>query len=93
MSIPSHMQESIDTWVQYGAPHPSEMGSFLRAVLTNDLKGAVMHADDRNRAAIVAWVVYLYNEVPGSAHGSLEKLLDWHERGGLQVKRASGEAA
>lgn len=82
-TIPKYMQNSIDNWVNYGCPAPSEMGSFLRAVLTNDLRASVMFADDENRAAIVDWVFYLHNETDRRCHGSREALETWHAHGGL----------
>lgn len=93
MAIPEHMQESIDLWVQHGAPHPSCLGSFLRAVLLHDLMAAAMFADEKNRAALGEWAAYLYNEVPTLAHGSAERLEAWHLRGGLAGIREAGEAA
>lgn len=89
MNIPKNMQPTIDAWVNHGVPHPQEMGSFLRCVLTNDLLGAVAHADDANRDAIVSWAMYLYNEVPALAHGNMQRLVDWAARGGLSGKRAA----
>jgi hypothetical protein len=82
MAIPEHMQTAIDNWVEYGTPAPSEMGSFLRAVLSNDLRASVMFADEANRAAIVDWVEYLYMKVPSGAHGSAARLAEWHRLGG-----------
>lgn len=82
--IPEHMQGSIDEWVHHGAPHPAAMGSFLRAVLLNDLKAAAMFADDENRRSLAEWAYYLHNEVPALAYGNGERLIKWHERGGLE---------
>lgn len=90
--IPRHMQHSIETWVQRGLPHPSGMGSFLRSVLTHDLWTAAFHADSENRAALADWVFFVHNELPSHAHGDVDRLVDWHNRGGLQGK-SSNEAA
>lgn len=92
-NIPEHMQESIDRWVNHGAPHPSEMGSFLRAVLLHNLMTAAMFADTENRAALADWASYLYNEVPTLAHGTAERLEWWHLSGGLEGMRARRTAA
>lgn len=91
--IPEHMQESMTVWVERGLPHPSDMGSFLRAVLLHDLMAAAMFADDENRKALADWAQYLHNEVPALAHGTGERLIAWHERGGLSGRRPSDEAA
>ncbi len=82
--IPPHMQNAIDLWVNHGCPHPSEMGSFLRAVLTNDLKAAAIFADDKNRAALADWALYLYNHVPSLCHGDEARLEAWHKAGGSE---------
>lgn len=84
MKIPAdYMQTSIDNWVNYGCPAPSEMGSFLRAILQHDLMAAAMFADDHNRARLADWAFYLHNEVPGPCHGSAEVLEAWHATGGV----------
>ena len=81
--LPPHMWQPVRDWVERGEPHPTRMGRFLRAVLLNDLRGAVFHADDINRGHLVQWVQFIYGEVPCLAHGSEERLLEWHRRGGL----------
>lgn len=84
MKIPvEYMQTAIDNWVNYGCPHPSEMGSFFRALLQHDLMAAAMFADDNNRPKLADWAMYLYNEVPAPAHGSAPVLEAWHLKGGL----------
>lgn len=82
--IPEHMIPSVTLWVERGLPHPSDMGSFFRAVLCHDLMGAAMHADAANRSALADWAMYLHNELPHKAHGSAEQLAEWHANGGLQ---------
>jgi hypothetical protein len=54
-------------------------GSFLSAVLCNDLKESLGCADDENAANLQALVAYLYNEVPSAAWGSPEKFAAWLE--------------
>ena len=54
-------------------------GSFLCAVLCNDLRESLACADDENTASLQALVAYLYNEVPGGAWGSPEKFQAWLE--------------
>lgn len=93
MKAPSeHMQEGIDNWVQRGVPHPSDMGSFFRALLMHDLY-AVLYADDINGPLIDDWVMFLRNELPSDCHGSAEKLIAWHEQGGLEGLRRAREVA
>ena len=88
MAIPKHMEEAMQTWVEYGVPHPRDMGGFMKAALTNDLKKTIFCADEANREAIVDWAVFLYNEVPSNAQGSLEALETWHKLGGLRGRAA-----
>lgn len=81
--VPGHMHNSIVLWIERGFPHPARMGSFLRAVLCNDLMGAFAYADQKNRFAMSAWATFLYNFAPGGSYGSPEKVRQWHEQGGL----------
>lgn len=45
--------------------HPYPFGSFLTAILANDLVGAVGHADDVNIKILGEYTHFLYNEMPG----------------------------
>lgn len=75
--IPTHCQESLSDYILYGAP----VGSFLTAVLSNDLRGATAKADDDNLPALRGYVVFLYNYASGDCWGSPQKHLDWLQRG------------
>lgn len=77
--LPEHMHEGISWWIEKGEPHPKTMGSFQRAVLENDLMGAVGKADHINQLYIARWCDFLYNFAPEDCHGSPEKLLAWYE--------------
>lgn len=52
-------------------------GSFLTAVLCNNLKEACACADDRNRYLLFEYVQYLYSYCPSSCWGSPEKFHEW----------------
>jgi hypothetical protein len=67
--------DGLDKWAQLGIP----VGSFLEAVLTNDLKRAMFGADDENREAIFDIVSYAYNELPSGCWGSPERVAAWYE--------------
>lgn len=54
-------------------------GSFLRAVLSNDLREACGCADQANQRLIFEWVQWLYNEAPRNSWGSPEKVQTWIE--------------
>jgi hypothetical protein len=81
--IPEHMRESVKRWIETGFPHPRMMGSFLRAVLANDLMGAFANADEDNARALRGWAMYLYNHAPSGCYGSAEHIAAWHTSGGL----------
>jgi len=56
-------------------------GSFLRAILENNLKEACMRADSENIKVIPIYVSWLFNEAPGICWGSPEKVKDWLAKG------------
>ncbi len=49
-------------------------GSFLQAVLCNDLRQAVASADSTNRTKLADIVQWLYGEAPSSSWGSEENV-------------------
>ena len=85
--ILQHTREALDRWVENGW-YP---GGFLEAVLTNNLFGAIGHADDMNRVAIFDICSYVYNEIPGNCHGSHEAMSAWAEMRRAEQEKA-GEA-
>lgn len=54
-----------------------ETGSFLRAVLSNDLRGACERADDGNQRALFDIVAWVYNEAPSTCWGSPTAVAAW----------------
>ena len=71
--LPDYMVGPMQRYLEHGIPP----GGFLTAVLENDLFAAVSRADQQNLASLKDWVVFIYNEVPNSAHGSPEKVDKW----------------
>lgn len=65
--------DAINNYVEKGW----EPGSFVRAVLENDLMGAFGKADSYNRATLFEITSYIYNDVPGNCHGSPEIVDAW----------------
>jgi len=55
------------------------LGSFLMAVLSNDLADACQRADPQNCVSLPALVAYLYNHAPASCWGSLSCVEAWLE--------------
>jgi hypothetical protein len=74
--IRPHMVESLERYVNDGL----RPGDFLTAVLANDLVGAASRADLDNARNLMAFAAYLYNNVPGAAWGSYEKVEAWIRR-------------
>lgn len=83
--LPEHMRDGIVAWIETARP----TGSFLRALLSNDLMGAFGAADDKNQTAMRQWVIYLYNYAPSECFGSPEKVRAWIKRGGLLGRQTS----
>jgi hypothetical protein len=71
--IPDRMARALDGYINHGWP----LGSFLTAVISNNLSEAVGRADYENLANLPAYVAYLYNEAPSPCWGSPEKMDEW----------------
>ena len=64
--IPTHTQEALINYIERGY----EPGSFLYAVLSNDLLGAVSRADALNLPALKDIVQFVHNEMPENCCGN-----------------------
>ena len=69
-------KRGIDNYVEKHVP----VGSFLQAVLENNLKEAMFGADDDNILDIVDIVRYCHWEIPSICWGSPEKVEKWLDR-------------
>lgn len=76
--IPEYMRGGILRYVMYGC----RPGSFLQAVLENDLVGAFDRADSDNAAAMRGYVMLLFNDLPSRCWGSQEKVAAWIQHHG-----------
>lgn len=74
--IPERIMQNLLHYVK-GEEAP---GSFLYAVLTNDLWGAVGRADQEMKPLIPILVSYIHWEVPSGCHGSKEAVKAWMEK-------------
>lgn len=77
--IPDELKRALDDYAQHGTP----TGGFLRAVLANDLMGAVGRADSNNVRLLQEICGYVYNELPGRRSGccgSYEAVDTWIEK-------------
>lgn len=75
-TITEHALNSIAGYVRHGW----QPGSFLTAVICNNLKQAVMCADDNNLSNLPAYVEFFYNHTPVGCWGSEEKMRNWIQK-------------
>jgi len=80
--LPEHMQYTAKLYVERGI----EPGGFMYAILCNDFVAAAGQADQTNQRHLFEWAVWLSNELPRSAWGSVERVDAWIEKGGFGVK-------
>lgn len=74
--VSQHMHDGYVLYLMYGiAP-----GSFLQAVLENDLREACARADEDNQRALYQHVFFLYNYAPIACWGSAEHVSAWMEQ-------------
>jgi hypothetical protein len=73
--------DTLDGLARY-VNHAIEPGSFLTAVLENDLREACARADLDNMRSLVALVCFCYNNIPSAAWGSPERVEAWLARRG-----------
>lgn len=71
--LPAYLRGGMYRYIEFGVPP----GSFLTAVLTNDLREACARADDNNRVRLWEIVRWLHNEAPAPCWGSPQKMSDW----------------
>ena len=76
MIIPDRMRSKLENYLIRGIPE----GDFLSAVISNNLKEAVVWADDENIRVLPAYVNFFYNHAPPACWGSEEKMEAWIER-------------
>lgn len=74
--IPEHTRAALDRYVNQRI-FP---GSFLIAVLSNDLFGAMAKADFQNQSCLRDICEYIYNELPSNCWGSHDLIYKWVEK-------------
>jgi len=72
-NVPVHLHDGLVGYLVHGCPP----GSFLTAVLMNDLVGAIAHADDVSAAHLQPLVRWLYRYAPANAWGSCDTVHLW----------------
>ncbi len=84
-SVPEHDHDGLIRWLTEGlAP-----GSFLTAVLSNDLREACARADPINQTALCRIVRFLANDAPLGSWGSAREVEYWYAT--HQARRAESE--
>lgn len=78
--VPPHMRDGLERYLNKGI----EPGGFMRAVLCNDLLGAVQSADIVNRHHLNTILMWLLAYAPSDAWGSPEAYTYWIQRKGAQ---------
>ena len=78
-NIPEHMHSGIIGYIEHGW----QPGSFLNAVLCNNLFEAASCADDINRQYLFSYAQLLY-EIPRACWGSQEVVDEWIKHRGLE---------
>jgi hypothetical protein len=71
--LPDYMVGAVKRYILHGIPP----GSFLSAVICNDLREAFARADDENAENMRQWVQFFYNYAPSGCWGSPEKFSAW----------------
>lgn len=71
--VPGHMWGAVERYFLQGIPG----GSFLTALLSNDLIEAFARADDENADNMRRWAQFLYNYAPCGSYRSPEAVRDW----------------
>lgn len=77
MSSYSNIPESTINTIENYVRHGLEPGSFITAVLENNLVEAIGRADSYNLVVIRDIVRYVYNEIPSESWGSRDAVVNW----------------
>jgi len=85
--LPRHLQQGMERYIESGI----ETGSFLRAVLENDLERAFALGDQECRSDMERIVEFLRTEVPPDRGGSRLIVQTWIERCAEKMK-AGGQS-
>lgn len=74
--LPEHIQEGIKNYIEQGVP----CGSFVKAVICNDLKETCAQADAVNKYEIFNIVSWFCNKAPSACWGSQACYNHWIEQ-------------
>lgn len=71
--VPVHILDDLDRYSKDGG----QLGGFLSAVVSNDLQGAVGHADPEAMQALKQIATYVNCQLHTQCHGSAECVWLW----------------
>lgn len=71
--LPEHIRGGVQRYIEHGVPP----GSFLRAVISNDLWESFGQADETNRERMFDIVCFFYTEAPSACWGSPQHMEAW----------------
>lgn len=77
--LPEHMQEGMRLYIEKGIPP----GSFLTAVLENDLVASFGQADYINQSRLLDFAVFLMQQAPQECWGDTDTVNRWLEGQGM----------
>ena len=78
--IPEHMREELASYIEMGR----RPGGFLRSIVSNNLRGAAVYADDVNRHLLFDYVMWITSFAPPGSWGSDERYEAWIKAGGIE---------
>lgn len=79
IGVPVTLAEGLIRYIDHGVP----TGSFLEAVLSNDLMDAMARADIGNRYRVFEVAVFLHSVAPRGCYGSRDAVAEWIRHRGL----------
>jgi len=80
--ISEHMRPGLAGYLTWGRP----VGSFLTAILSNDLMEAARQADHINKNKLYDYADFLHNYADPRSYGSPDSVSEWINGGGAQGK-------
>lgn len=80
--LPERLRGGAKRWIEQGI----QPGSFLTAVICNNLREVFGQADDGNRAGLFQIVFWFYNEAPGLCWGNVARAQKWAARFENQIE-------
>lgn len=72
-NLPEHLREGVRNWIEQGITP----GSFLRAVIRNDLQAACLRADEISYAQMRQLIRWLVQFAPSGSYGSDKVFSQW----------------